>query len=316
MSGTGPHLTPAEQHLGDRLAALVDGELPDDARERVLAHLATCGGCKTAADEQRRLKSVISASTPPAISAGLLARLQGLPGLTDSDDNDGPGLFDSTSEMIEGHTLGGERLDGSVFGKRGADFGLPALTPPSRGFRIHEAEGADSPASSGSSGSSGSSSGSAPRGRRRFAFAAAGAFSMAALALGGALPLDGSVDPGTDDPGAAVTPLRVEGSDMADVRPQSGRSAYPPQGAGLILVSVARPLVLPDDRPLATSGSSAPVLSSPPPLSASQQQSAAPSWSASSPSAARTSPTVLASPSVPLPVNSLLPLFGTAPVTP
>ncbi|MGE7383347.1 zf-HC2 domain-containing protein, partial [Serratia bockelmannii] len=33
---------PAEQHLGDRLAALVDGELKHDARERVLAHLATC----------------------------------------------------------------------------------------------------------------------------------------------------------------------------------------------------------------------------------------------------------------------------------
>ncbi|MCW8220014.1 zf-HC2 domain containing protein, partial [Streptomyces griseolus] len=34
MSLTGP--TPAEQHLGDRLAALVDGELKHDARERVL----------------------------------------------------------------------------------------------------------------------------------------------------------------------------------------------------------------------------------------------------------------------------------------
>jgi hypothetical protein len=305
VSGTGPHLTPAEQHLGDRLAALVDGELPDDARERVLAHLATCGGCKTAADEQRRLKSVISASAPPAISAGLLARLQGLPGLADSDDNDGPGLFDSTSEMIEGHTLGGERLGGSVFGKPGADFGLPTLTTPSRGFRIHEAERAGSPTSSGSSGS-------APRGRRRFAFAAAGAFSMAALAL------DGSVDSGTDDPGAAVTPLRAEVSDVADVRAQSGRTTYPPQGAGLIPDSVARPLVLPDDRPLATSGSSGslPALSSPAPLFASQQ-SAAPSLSpSSSPSAARTPPTVLASPSVPLPVNSLLPLLGTVPVTP
>ncbi|MFE7603373.1 zf-HC2 domain-containing protein, partial [Streptomyces sp. NPDC057494] len=29
-----------------RLAALVDGELGHDARERVLAHLATCARCK------------------------------------------------------------------------------------------------------------------------------------------------------------------------------------------------------------------------------------------------------------------------------
>ena len=48
---------PCEQHLGDRLAALVDGELGHDARERVLAHLATChvqgGGRRTAAPEER-----------------------------------------------------------------------------------------------------------------------------------------------------------------------------------------------------------------------------------------------------------------------
>ncbi|MER5782063.1 zf-HC2 domain-containing protein, partial [Streptomyces mobaraensis] len=31
---------------GARLAALVDGELGHDARERVLAHLATCWTCK------------------------------------------------------------------------------------------------------------------------------------------------------------------------------------------------------------------------------------------------------------------------------
>jgi len=82
-SGTGEHRpqrpAPAEQHLGDRLAAFVDGELTDDSRDRVLAHLATCPQCKTAAAEQRRLKSVVAASELPAISAGLLARLQACP---------------------------------------------------------------------------------------------------------------------------------------------------------------------------------------------------------------------------------------------
>lgn len=78
MSGTGP--TPAEQHLGDRLAALVDGELKHDARERVLAHLATCAKCKAEAAAQRRLKSVFAQSAPPSPSEGFLARLQGLPG--------------------------------------------------------------------------------------------------------------------------------------------------------------------------------------------------------------------------------------------
>lgn len=78
MSGTDP--TPAEQHLGDRLAALVDGELKHDARERVLAHLATCAKCKAEAAAQRRLKSVFAQSAPPSPSEGFLARLQGLPG--------------------------------------------------------------------------------------------------------------------------------------------------------------------------------------------------------------------------------------------
>jgi hypothetical protein len=319
VSGTGPHPTTAEEHLGDRLAAFVDGELADDARDRVLSHLATCSGCKSAADDQRLTKNAISASAPPAISAGLLARLQGLPGLTGSDDDNGPGQFDPPDELVEGPTLGGERLDGSVFGKRGADFGLPVLTPLSRGFRIHEAERPVTPGSSGASRASGSSgsSGSASRGRR-FAFAAAGAFSMAALALGGALPLDAPADPVTDDPGSAVTPLGAESSSVADVRPQSGNGAYSPRSPGFTPVSVARPLILPDDRPLVANGSSGsfPALASDAPLSASASPVAPSAPPSPAPSAAGTQPAAQASPSAPLPVNSLLSLLGNSPVNP
>ncbi|WP_187284101.1 trypsin-like peptidase domain-containing protein [Streptomyces sp. adm13(2018)] len=65
MSGTLPSSpTPAEHHLGDRLAALVDGELGHDSRERVLAHLATCARCKSEADAQRTLKSVWGRTAP------------------------------------------------------------------------------------------------------------------------------------------------------------------------------------------------------------------------------------------------------------
>ncbi|WP_139121227.1 anti-sigma factor family protein, partial [Streptomyces sp. SolWspMP-sol7th] len=49
MSGSRPPAARrclSEQHLGDRLAAFVDGELDHDARERVLSHLATCPRCK------------------------------------------------------------------------------------------------------------------------------------------------------------------------------------------------------------------------------------------------------------------------------
>ncbi|MEE1939203.1 zf-HC2 domain-containing protein [Streptomyces sp. TRM 70361] len=169
MSGTfddlhDPEPTAAEQHLGDRLAALVDGELGHETRERVLAHLATCHACKTEADAQRRLKSVFAETAPPPPSEGLLARLQGLPGGLGGDLG-GPG-------DLREPPLGSRGPDGTA-DPAGSAWEFEYLPPgsvltPDRGFRIHET---DRPASRG----------------RRFAFAAAGAVSLAAFALGGAL---------------------------------------------------------------------------------------------------------------------------------
>ncbi|KAA6214169.1 zf-HC2 domain-containing protein [Streptomyces albofaciens JCM 4342] len=195
MSGTGGP-SPAEHHLGDRLAALVDGELGHDARERVLAHLATCGKCKAEADDQRQLKNVFAETAPPGPSEGLLARLQGLPG----GDADGYGRRLGRGGL-GGGAFGGDLAAGGDFEARGGSIryapsgahaiGAVPRQPRSRGFRIHEAER------------------SAPQ-RRRFAAAAAGAVSLAAFALGGALPLEAAVDtPGgrTDGTGSQTTPL-------------------------------------------------------------------------------------------------------------
>ncbi|MER5732662.1 zf-HC2 domain-containing protein [Streptomyces sp. NPDC002138] len=175
MSGVSP--SAAEHHLGDRLAALVDGELSHDVRERVLAHLATCARCKAEADAQRRLKTLFVESAPPPLSAGLLARLQGLPG-------GGP----------EGPAAPSGPPDASV--RSGATdpfatFGYAFQSPrPHEGFRIHEVG----------------------RPRRRFAFVAAGAVSLAAIALGGALPLD-QVEPNArGEGGASVTPAAQPGA--------------------------------------------------------------------------------------------------------
>ncbi|MGW7468066.1 anti-sigma factor family protein [Streptomyces xantholiticus] len=201
MSGTGP--TPAEQHLGDRLAALVDGELEHDARDRVLAHLATCPRCKAEADAQRRLKNVFAQAAPPPLSEGLLARLQGLPAGPGAGDDDEPGPF------------GGGRTAGGVFGALNPSAGRPrdpraetfayvpggahaaVLPGGGSGFRIHEVARAEAERS--------------PWRGRRFAFAAASAVSFAAIALGGAVPLDVSPDSGTRGQGAGskVTPLRT-----------------------------------------------------------------------------------------------------------
>jgi anti-sigma factor RsiW len=45
-----------KRHLGERLSALIDGELNDTQRERVLAHLAGCEDCRREAAALRLLK--------------------------------------------------------------------------------------------------------------------------------------------------------------------------------------------------------------------------------------------------------------------
>jgi anti-sigma factor RsiW len=66
-----------DPHLGELAAALVDGELDHDARDRVLAHLAHCAPCRAEVDDQRRAKAVLSAlddvPVPPALEGALLS---------------------------------------------------------------------------------------------------------------------------------------------------------------------------------------------------------------------------------------------------
>ena len=58
-------------HLGDRLSALVDGELDGAERDRAYAHLASCEQCRTEAAELRALKQKLRAliSGAPAEAA-------------------------------------------------------------------------------------------------------------------------------------------------------------------------------------------------------------------------------------------------------
>ncbi|MFJ2026446.1 anti-sigma factor family protein [Streptomyces sp. NPDC087897] len=228
MSGTGPTgPTPAEAHLGDRLAALVDGELKHDARERVLAHLATCAKCKAEADAQRRLKSAFAMSASPSPSEGFLARLQGLPGGPGGDGAGSGAPFGGRNPFAEeffpalrpsgGSTRADSPLDG--FGYVPAAHGAGAVLPgrPVSGsvFRIHEvARDADR---------------SAWRGRR-FAFAAAGAVSLAAIALGGSLPLDSGPEPSlrAEGTGNNVSPLDAE------TRAENGAKAVSRRGGGAL----------------------------------------------------------------------------------
>ncbi|MGW3913780.1 anti-sigma factor family protein [Streptomyces sp. NPDC005070] len=242
MSGTRP--TPAEQHLGDRLSALVDGELGHESRDRVLAHLATCAKCKAEADAQRRLKSVFAEMAPPPPSESFLARLQGLPGGGDSD-----------SPRLNGGSFGGGLPGGStgsglpgVFGTRGGTFGyVPAgphadvLPPaPGRGFRIHDVSRHEADRS-------------ASRGLR-FAFVAAGAVSLAAVALGGVTTgMPGDTDArGGAGAGSNVMPSRSQGTGATST-PESQRR----RSTGPLLAQGERSL---GNGPVAPTSVSAPLL--------------------------------------------------------
>lgn len=197
----------AEEHLGDRLAAFVDGELRDDQRERVQAHLVTCPQCKAEADEQRRLKSAVAGAIPPAVSASLLARLQGLPSESGGDSGGfGSGFRGGQSGFGGGGELSGGRRGRSYLAAGRGEAGQDGR--PDGGFRIHP-QGKPAPRS------------------RRFAFAAAGAFSLAALALGGALPLDAvleGVSAGDPGPGASAAPAGAGAHAGAGPQQTSGRS--------------------------------------------------------------------------------------------
>jgi hypothetical protein len=181
----------------------VDGELGHDSRDRVLAHLATCAKCMAEADAQRRLKNVFAEAAPPPPSESLLARLQGLPGGGDP----GAGVFDMSRE---------ERF---AFGYVPA---RPHQTSASRGFPIHPVGRPEADRSSSFG--------------MRFAFVAAGAVSLAAIALGGVTSgTPGS--PTADARGSAgtgsATPARPAGNGGATApESQRRRSAAQPFAQG------------------------------------------------------------------------------------
>jgi anti-sigma factor RsiW len=61
-------------HLGDRLSALVDGELDGAERDRAYAHLAGCEPCRIEAAELRALKRKLSTLLPRAPAEAAMTR--------------------------------------------------------------------------------------------------------------------------------------------------------------------------------------------------------------------------------------------------
>lgn len=65
-------------HLGQRISALIDGELTDAERDRVLTHLAGCDECRQEAVALRALKQRMHSLGEAMVDAALTGRLMAM----------------------------------------------------------------------------------------------------------------------------------------------------------------------------------------------------------------------------------------------
>src|SRR5262245_13183545 len=97
-------------HLGRWLSALVDGELDDVERDRVLNHVAGCEGCRQEANAMRALKRRLTALGDTCAESTFASRLIEL-GRGEQDVAGAAALErrswrDTGSGLIAGHGMG------------------------------------------------------------------------------------------------------------------------------------------------------------------------------------------------------------------
>ena len=84
------------RHLGDRLTALIDGELDHGTRDRMLGHLAQCADCRREADAERQVKARLGAMSAPQVPVELML------GLLSMDTHRGAGVPGGTPGSAPG----------------------------------------------------------------------------------------------------------------------------------------------------------------------------------------------------------------------
>jgi hypothetical protein len=223
-----PAPVPDDHHLGDRLGAFVDGELDHESRERVQAHLATCRECLAEAEDHRRLKDLLGGTAGPSPTDLFTSRLMSIAaGDLDDPSSGAPGAgSDSDAGRGQGRSsdggsgnpwmafrqggfgsgglgrsgFGGAGLLGSApfgGGALGADRPLPGVDPR-----------AERSGTGGARPLAASLERALPNRGRRFVFVAAGAFSVAAVALSGALSSLGPAgNTAVEEPYGNVSPV-------------------------------------------------------------------------------------------------------------
>lgn len=113
-------------HLGDIAAALVDGALDGDSRDRALAHITGCIECRAEVDQQRQLKERLRRSIDPSPPAGLTDRLRAL---GNPDVAGARTLVPATGQQLPAVITGKPRTPDRVAGRRPAGTGRPSPGP-------------------------------------------------------------------------------------------------------------------------------------------------------------------------------------------
>lgn len=132
----------SSEHLGERLSALVDGELGPAEHESALIHLAKCEACRFEADMTRRLKRRLHGLGEPEPDLDFMGRLSSMDG---GSGRGGPGPFDppfgggggfgsspplGSSRPIGGFPGGPGGLGGEPLAASGPDPAGPATAAP------------------------------------------------------------------------------------------------------------------------------------------------------------------------------------------
>lgn len=94
-------------HLGQRLSALIDGELDLAERERVLLHLSRCRSCRDEIAALHTLKRRMNALGDTTANAGLTGRLMGLRDTFDEGDMAARSVWPKSAERWLGAEQGG-----------------------------------------------------------------------------------------------------------------------------------------------------------------------------------------------------------------
>lgn len=137
----------SSEHLGERLSALIDGELGPDEHERALIHLAKCERCRFEAEVTRQLKRRLHGLDEPAPDLDFMGRLSSLGGRSGQDGPSpfaspfGGGGFGARPPLGTSRPLGGS--PGGLVGGPIAASGPETSTPAEEALRTAVEERGD-----------------------------------------------------------------------------------------------------------------------------------------------------------------------------